>query len=554
MDNQQANYLVQQGYINLQNNNREQAIKYFNDVLRIDENNFDANLSLGSVYMQSRDYETAYAYLHQATIMSPSNVMAQGRLGVCLYSMQRLEEAIACYEKVVALDPVNISAYANLAIAYQDAGLRQQAVDYSKKTIELNPAFTSGYCLLASSLSLLGEYEASLRNYETALTLGPDNLYAISGKVGALIKLGKKKEAALIVQEKIDNGVLDQSIIIQYATTSRVTNDEDKAAGCIEKALTDSALTHKQRLHLHFTAGELYDHMGEYDRAFNHYAIGNKLVQRKYVKELDDAYFNNILGVFTKKNMEIMPRSTERGVKPVFIVGMPRSGTSLVERILGSHSAVFPAGELTAIYELTNKICNMGDIDDVFPGCVPGLDIETINRCSKEQLSYLSEISDKSPIVIDKVPHNFLFLGLIEMLFPDARIIHCTREPLDTCLSNYFQYFSGPLAYSYELENIANHYNNYLKIMEHWNGVISLPLMEIGYEALTSNQEVETHKLIDFLELPWEDSCLKYYENDHVTRTASYDQVRNPIYSKSVGRWKHYEKYLQPLIDNLMLN
>jgi hypothetical protein len=243
-----------------------------------------------------------------------------------------------------------------------------------------------------------------------------------------------------------------------------------------------------------------------------------------------------------------VPQIGEQEVRPVFIIGMPRSGTSLVERIVGSHSSVFPAGELNIIPQAAEKTSMVA-----FPKNISGISSSKINNISRECLDVMTDMAGSKELITDKLPHNFLFLGLIELLFPNALIIHCKRNPVDTCLSNYFQYFSGPLDYPYTLRNTATHYNHYQRLMNHWYKVIRLPMYEIMYEELVQHQEVITADILSFLNLPWEDDCLNFNESKQVTRTASYQQVTEPINAKSIGRWQHYKKHLGEMIDTLSL-
>ena len=179
------------------------------------------------------------------------------------------------------------------------------------------------------------------------------------------------------------------------------------------------------------------------------------------------------------------------------------------------------------------------------------MDVESIREHAKLHRQRLELVAQGCPVVTDKLPHNFLYLGLIQILYPDARIIHCRRNVLDTCLSNYFQYFSGPLDYAYKLEDIAHHYNHYSELMEHWRQVLDLDVLEIDYEMLVTRQEETTRKLVDFCGLQWEPDCLTFHKSAGVTRTASYAQVRQPMYKHSVERWRNYEKHLQPLLRHL---
>jgi len=543
---QQAKFLIQQGYKYLQQNNLQQAFNSFISAVKIDENNFDAHFALGSLYSRKGDLKQALGHLRKAVEISPDNYAAQGQLGVTLYILQCFEEAINSYRKVIELQPDNVSAYANLAIAYLDVGKREEAIQCSKMAIRIKPDFSGAHALLASACSSLGKYEEAVKSYEVALKLEPDNLVYISGKIDSLNKLGMREQALKTIRPYIKPANNHPSISIAYAHVSRSQDDETEAAGILEEVLKSNPLNHKQLLQLHFAAGDLYDRMDKYDSAFKHYAAGNQLVQRSYDFAADKKLFQDIIKAFSHDAMKILPRARQQGVKPVFVVGMPRSGTSLVERILGSHSRVFPAGELNIIPQAASKTTTIA-----FPENISELSESQFNSISRECLDEMAALAGSVDIIIDKLPHNFLFLGLIELLFLDARIIHCQRNALDTCLSNYFQYFSGPLDYPYDLQNIARHYNQYHKIMEHWRGVIQIPMLEISYEELIQNQESVSRSMIEFIGLPWEEACLRFNEQDHVTRTASYDQVRKPVYTRSMGRWRNYKNHINKLIDTV---
>jgi len=550
---QQAKLLIQQAYNSLQKNDLQQAFNLFNNAVKKDENNFDANFALGSLYLQKGELRQALVHLQKAVEIAPDNYAAHGQLGVTLYGLQHLEEAISSYRKVIELQPGNLSALANIAITCLDLGEREEAIRYCKMAVQIKPDFSGAHALLASACSALGEFEKAVKSYDTALKLDPNNPVSLAGKVDSLNKLGKRDEALEAILPHIRSDNNHPSIAVAYAHVSRSLDDETKAADVIEQVLKASPLTHKQQLQLHFAAGDLYDRMDEYDSAFKHYASGNQLAQRRYDLEVDKKRFDDIIKAFSHDAMSDLPRAQlpeteQKGTQPIFIVGMPRSGTSLVERIIGSHSGVFPAGELNIIPRAADKISKTE-----FPDNITAISQSQIDSISGECLDDMASRAGSENRVTDKLPHNFLFLGMIELLFPNAKIIHCKRDPVDTCLSNYFQYFSGPLDYPYTLKNIATHYNHYQRLMNHWKNVIQLPMFEITYEELVCNQEPVTADLLAFLDLPWEDNCLKFNESMQVTRTASYQQVTKPIYTQSIGRWHHYEKHLAALIDNLSL-
>lgn len=551
MNTQQLTHLVKQGYLSLQQNKPAQAVEYFNRAKALDPLCFDAWFALGNLFSQVNNLDQAALMLQKAAEISPDNPVAHGQLGVVLYRLQRLDEAISCYQKVIELQADNSAAYANLAMAYIDIGNRDEAVSCCLKAIKLKPDFTGAYILLASAYSSLALYEKALAGYNDALKLEPENTVALAGKADSLIKLGDKQQAYEVIREKVEAGCNDPSMSIAYAAVSSTVGCEEKSAKQLESVLKMTGLTPKQQLQLHFSAGSLYDKMQQYDSAFQHYSDGNRLAQRTYDAEADRGLFDSMIDTFSIKNRQQFSPAQPQDFMPVFIVGMPRSGTSLVERILGCHSSLFPAGELGEIPKLAEQLCSLTTGNKKFPGCVFDADEDVMNQLSQQHIEYLTEISDGCGIVTDKLPHNFLFLGLIELLFPNAKIIHCKREPLDTCVSNYFQYFSGSLAYPYKLKDIASHYNNYQRIMKHWKTTIQLPMLELKYEDLVCDQESVTKELLTFLDLPMEKLCLEFHRSEHVTRTASFEQVREPVYTRSIGRWRHYEKHIGELIENL---
>jgi hypothetical protein len=226
---------------------------------------------------------------------------------------------------------------------------------------------------------------------------------------------------------------------------------------------------------------------------------------------------------------------------------MPRSGTTLVEQILASHPAVFGAGELLRVGEIAQRLPSaLGSRLD-YPLCLADFSQQAADAAAQEYLDYLQSLSGgEATRVTDKMPGNFMHLGLIDLLFPGARIIHCMRDPLDTCLSCYSQNFNGH-EYTHDLSHLGHFYRDYQRIMQHWRGVVRVPVLEVQYEALVEDPEPGSRRLIEFCGLPWDDSCLRFYENKRTVVTASYDQVRRPIYKTSTERWRNYERHIDPL-------
>ena len=256
--------------------------------------------------------------------------------------------------------------------------------------------------------------------------------------------------------------------------------------------------------------------------------------------------------MFTADFLKRARRADNASELPVFIIGMPRSGTSLVEQILSSHPRIFGGGELKWVVDVVKETQDVIGSALPFPDCLNEASQKHCNTLAEHYLMKIAALSDgQSARVTDKMPANFWNLGLISLLFPKGRVIHCQRDPVDTCLSIYFQNFSEGHGFAYDLREIGKAYNLYLQMMEHWGKVLDYPILNINYEELVNNQESVTRRLLDFCDIAWDDKCLQFQDSERMVYTASSDQVRRPIYKSSLSRWKNYQAFLGPLIEEL---
>jgi Sulfotransferase family len=265
---------------------------------------------------------------------------------------------------------------------------------------------------------------------------------------------------------------------------------------------------------------------------------------------------DRIMETFSPSIMARLPRARHGSEVPVFIVGMPRSGTTLTEQILAAHPEVFGAGELPALQRVVGLVPAMTGKAAPWPECAARLGQGGVDTLAARYLSEVTRLAPGAARITDKMPQNFLSLGLVALLFPEARVIHCTRDPVDTCLSCYFQGFTQGHGYAFDLATLGAYYRHYRRLMDHWNAVldipvIDMPVMEMRYEAMVADQEAESRRLVDFAGLDWDDACLRFFASDRLAHTASYDQVRRPVYKGSVGRWRRYAAHLGPLLAAL---
>ncbi|HYA20273.1 MAG TPA: sulfotransferase, partial [Burkholderiales bacterium] len=344
-----------------------------------------------------------------------------------------------------------------------------------------------------------------------------------------------------------ERGLKSASIVVALAAVAKGIDRREETTVLAEEMLRQNTSSDDERRQLHFAAGKLYDELERYPEAFEHFRQANASYRGRFVREEHGKMVNDAIALFQPERMRNMPRAKITSDRPVFIVGMPRSGTSLVEQILASHPHIFGAGELNDINQYANGMQARLGAAVPYPACLGWVTQTVLNGLAQQYLDRLLAMDKTAVRVTDKMPHNFLHLGMIAMLFPGARVIHTMRDPMDTCLSIYFQQFNELHPYAHNLSDLGYYYRSYEKLMTHWRSVLDLPLLEVRYEELVAEPRVWIPRLVEFCGVEWNDRCLQFHETKRAVNTPSTEQVREPMYSRSVGRWRHYEAQLDPL-------
>ena len=506
----------------------------------------DACIELASLNQQLGNNDDAKSMYSRVLEINPENPKLHALYAGFLQTIGDYTDALRHYQQSLRIQDNVKETYHDMGSLLSAVGNTEQAIQCYRKAIELDPNFTKAYVNLGSALLAIGLPEPAEACGEKAIELYPDDIEAMALLASIKEHQGEPGEAFRIIEPLLNNEPPDPNIVSVFSSLSKVLHQTDKAVALLEKSLATSfSLPVVQRSKLHFSLGKLYDSIGLYDNAFSQYELGNRLKFSRYSHEGHRKLIDSCISTFSSEFMERAPRSTVFSDVPVFIIGMPRSGTSLVEQILATHPAVHGAGELTDIDQIARF--RESESDDFFPRGMLQADQNKIDAMTKKYIDALHSLSETALRITDKMPGNFLYLGLIEQLFPNARIIHCRRNPLDTCLSCYFQDFYRGQSFSFDLSNLGKYYQEYVRLMEHWRKVISIPLLEVQYEDLVENQEAMSRKMVEFCGLEWADVCMRFYETKRYVATSSYDQVRRPIYKKSVARWKHYDRHLEPL-------
>lgn len=577
---QRAMLLAQRG-------NAPEAIKLFKKILKNNKQDIDASFMLGALYGMLKKYEDAMRYSAMAVNLSPDFTHALFNLALAHAKLEHPEKAIPLYEKVLSIEPThnqalydlgylylnheeyikaakyllmhvmknnaNADAFLYLGQAYEAIGDTDNAQNAYKKAIRIDGKNIDYWLQLSHLHQSIGDLDEAETCYTKALQLDRNNTDAISGIAGILEKRGAFEQAMHLIEPLIKRGIFHAHLGFSYYNIARHTGNTDDAITYLEKVVKRNDVQGNICLAQN-TLAKAYDSQKRYDEAFHYFEAANTTKNKCIFPEDVECFTNNSINFFTTDFFNHSPGSASDSDIPVFIVGMPRSGTTLVEQIISCHSLAHGAGELSDIGNLKNMPQLSSRPENQYPQLLKKGISDKLRKGAQEYIEKLKSLSSTALRVTDKMPHNFQYLGLISILFPKAKIIHCKRNPLDNCLSIYFHQFNDSHSYAKNLAALGKYHRMYQRLMEHWEETLPIPIFNLQYEELVKNQETISKNLIGFCGLDWEENCLQFHKNKREVKTFSYDQVRKPIYTSSTGKWKHYEKHLGPLINALGLD
>lgn len=532
-----------------------EALYYLNRAVQVKPDYIEAYCNLGLALLKQNCAAEARGNFIQA--IKANDVCAQAYVGYAnaCYALGEYRESIAAYKKSIGLEPGNAEVYISLAEALlrlepsKDNHL--QAEKALRNALTINANDIRSLCFLGNTLHLLGRYEEAIEVFRQGLEIDATHLECIAGAVRAMERIGDFSAAEALLCPLLESGeITNINLAVAFSTLAPHIGMQEKAIKGLEHVIATTS--DKENLATAcFALGKLYDSQKNYPKAFVYFDRANTSGDIKHDKKKCRNEFKACMDAYTPDKIISRIRASNASKMPIFIVGMPRSGTSLVEQILASHPDVYGAGELEDIGLLSVELTRRLGSTSLYPEPIDRMTQECADNIAQMHLEKLAIYADNAPHVIDKMPHNFMQLGLIDILFPGSRIVHCTRNPMDTCLSIYFQSFNDHHPYANSLEDLGSYYREYERLMAHWHSVLRIPILDIQYENLVENTSDLTHELLDFCELEWADQCLRFYDSNRQVKTPSYDQVRRPIYKNSVSRWKNYESDLAPLVNAL---
>lgn len=467
---------------------------------------------------------------------------------------KEFKSAEAMFRKAIEYNSAYSRAYNNLANALLDQDdyrqHREEAEQSYLKAIELSPEIDDTYKNLATFYQGEGIHDKALYYFRLYNERVPNDESIIASMATVHERCSEFDAGFALLEPFINNAQVSAEIVLAHAKFARHFKIEDKAINALTR-IDDDKISNKLCIDKYFSLGKLSESKGDIDTTFAYYKKANDLEDEIFDLTKEQKTFNTIQSYFSQTKIQSLEHSKNTSKLPIFIVGMPRSGTSLAEQILSSHPDVFGAGELEDIHNIVRKISLELEPKNNYPSCLDNMTSDYATQLANEHLTKLQGMAPDVKHVVDKMPHNFIGLGLISLLFPNATIIHCRRSSVDTCLSIFFQHFNKHHSYSNDLAMLGKYYNMYADMMEHWKKNLDMNFIELKYENVIENSEDEIRKLLDQCGIDWNPACLDFHKNKRTVMTPSYDQVRRPIYTSSVAKWKKYEHHLDDLINNL---
>lgn len=493
-----------------------EAIPHFECVLELNPDHANGHYGLGAALLSVGSFAEAAAHFERALELNPAHADAHNNLGVALMAQGRAVEAAAHFERALALQPRHADAHCNLGTALAAQGRTAEAAVHLARALHLDPGQANAHNSLGNICKDDGNFDEATAHYTQAIEIRPDH----------------------------GEAHFNRSELKRFRS-----GDADLAA--METLALRTDLSVNRALHIHFALAKALEDTGDYTRSLQHLHRGNALkhaqIAYSEVRALD--LLRRIAVVFDRCLLDRFEGQGDPSQAPIFVLGMPRSGSTLIEQILASHPRIQGGGELPHLEAAADAVLHSRA---GYPACVPSLDAATLRRFGQSYLSRLPVLADGKVRIVDKLPGNFLNIGLIRLFLPNAKIIHTMRHPVDTCVSCYSKLFSSGHHYTYDLAELGRFYHGYRELMAHWRSVLPPgAMLDVAYEEVVDDLEGQARRLVDYCGLPWDDRCLSFHETRRTVSTASAIQVRQPIFRSSLNRWRKYEAGIAPLLDGL---
>ena len=504
----------------------------------------------GVCYQTIRELGNAIDDFSQATILKSDYAEAYCNLGVTYQEKGDLVSAVNAYKNAIDNDNNYPTAHNNLGKIFLASGEIDSSIEHLECAITLKSDFADAHNNLGSAFLRINKLNDAIKSYKKAIALKPDFAVANNNLGIAYLRTGDPKLASKFFENAI-------TITPGYATAHhnlsgvKVYKEKDKQVSLIESLLIENNLSQKERIYLNFALAKAYEDLGNHEELFKHLNEGNRIRKKEMSNSIADSEeHNELIKLFFNSNNINNIKLTYRDslpIRPIFIVGMPRSGTSLVEQIISSHHEVYGAGEVNNFHNIIMPIIEKHAVNENY-----NLKNDEFALIRKQYSNSLERFYANEKVITDKWILNFKTIGFILSAFPESKIVHLKRDARATCWSIYKHYFSDEgNRWAYDYQDLARFYKSYVGLMDYWHNLFPGKIYDISYEDLTSNQEKETRNLLKYCDLDWDENCLNFYTNTRAVKTASAVQVRNKMYQGSSDVWRQYSEHLKPLLDAL---
>ena len=549
--------LLDKADLQIATQNYDKAIKIYSQIIEVNSNCDEAYLYRGELYGKIGQIDNALTDVLMAINIDPDYYEAYLSLAALYESQDNFDNAIKTCQKAIELKKDNRTAVIKCiqllevsADKYLSIHQPDKAVENYKKATEYAPGNLNLLYKYAFSLMRIGNFEKAHKCIDEVLQRDSNHVPTRSLLVAVYEKTGQTDKGWQEINALFNTYPGNAYIAITYGKYGLRAEQQLITIPKLQHVLRQSGLKADDELSLHMLLGKLYDSIYDYKNAFTHFSQANNLKYNNYDVSTFETQVSNIISFYSKEKYSALPDSTNDSSDCIFILGMPRSGTSLIEQIVSSHSKVHGGGELQYVPQMMHTIqTSRPGIE--FPQVLSEINKAELDSYANDLLSSLKALSPETQKITDKLPHNFLFIGLIHKLLPNAKIINCVRDPIDNCLSCYFQHFGGYHPYAYNLSNLGKYYLQYQRLMSHWETTLEIPILNMRYEDVVNDTGTQVKNILSYLDLDWEDGCLEYYKNKRTVNTASYTQVERKIYKGAINRWKNYEPFISELIRAL---
>jgi tetratricopeptide (TPR) repeat protein len=533
-----------------------EAVTSFDRAIALKPNLPEALCNRGGALHELTRFDEAIASYDNAIALKPDFAECFNYRGMSFEKLGRLPEALASFERAIALEADYAEAYGSRGMVLKEMKRFDEALASYDRAIALKSDNAEAFNNRGIVLRELQRWDEAIASLETALALKPDLADAHNNMGTVLQDLGQLQQAQECYQKAIRLNPNLATVYVNLADMKKFKKGDPDLAAIEALAARVDGLTKIDRMQLDFALGKAYGDLKDYKRSFAHLLAGNaaKRATISYDEMDTFAFFDRIESIFTPELIAQKAGHGDCSRLPIFILGMPRSGTTLIEQIIASHPMVYGAGEVPLFQDAVLSERGSDGQTVRFPELVSTLNPEALQHIGSRYTAGLRRLAPRSERVTDKMVSNYFFAGLIHLALPEAKIIHCVRNPLDTCISCFSKLFTAEVNHTYDLGELGRYYKRYERLMTHWRHVLSdQRILEVRYEDVIGDFEGQARRIIASCDIPWDPRCLAFYKTNRPVRTASATQVRRPIYTNAVGRWRVYEEHLKPLLEALAI-